>query len=262
MKITVFCAVLVLLIGSTAAFAAPYDAFDFVLNSISIDPSLSPKGREKRAQKYLDVFTKDVGQAISGGATGVGGNLGISDLNLTLSLKMSYQEAASDDIIVRKSGDSAIYYPIVQAELGFLEKFDAIMRLSYFNNSALLGGGLRYGILKSEDEMYIPTISVQSVYNYLIDDNKEYGKFNVWNLKTGTTAYFGLIPYVQPYVFVTYDITALKPVSSYYSYLSSEAYGFGYGAGANLKIETLNITFSVSMYDGQPNYNFGVFVGI
>jgi hypothetical protein len=242
--------------------AEPYDAFDAFLNMINSIPGMSKRAKKDMAQKYLDIFTKDVGQAISGGSSGIGGNLGISDLNLNLSLKMSYQETSKDNRIVRVTGESAIYYPIIQAEMGFIERFDAIARMSYFNSSALFGGGLRYKILESEEEMHIPSVYVQSVYTYLINDNSSYGKFNVWNLKTGTTAYFGLIPYIQPYVFVTYDITALKPLTSYYSDLSSKAYGFGYGAGANLKIEMLNISVSVSMYDNQPNVSFGVFIGI
>lgn len=253
--------VFIILFFAGNVFAGPYDAFNYTLNKIAHDSGGSKAGK-KLAQKYLDAFTKDLGQAISGGSYGVGGGIGISDLNLFLSLKMSYQEVSNDNAIVRTSGDSAIYYPIVQAELGFLERYNAIIRLSYFNDSALFGGGLRYNILISEDEMYIPSISVQSVYNYVIYNENSYGKFNAWNLKTGATAHFGLIPYIQPYVFLTYDITSLKPVTSYYSNLSSQEHGFGYGLGANVKVEPLNISVSVSMYDNQPNISFGVFIGI
>ncbi|MCL2145030.1 MAG: hypothetical protein FWH43_06040 [Endomicrobia bacterium] len=246
------------------AFAEPYNAFNYVLNGIGLDPSsgLSQKQKKDIAQKALDIFTKDVGQAIAGGSSGIGGSFGIGELNLRLSLKMSYQETAKDNLIVRMSGETAIYYPILQAELGFIDRYDAIIRLSYFNDSALFGGGLRYEILRSEDEMHIPTIYVQSVYNYLVYNESNLGKFNLWNLKTGTTAYFGLVPYIQPYVFITYDITALHAVSSYYSGMSSNAYGFGYGFGGNLKLDMINISASVSMYDNQPNISFGVFVGI
>lgn len=250
-----------LAVSVSYSFSEPYDAFDFVLNGIYND-SGDPKLKEKLAQKYLDAFTKDIGQAISGGSYGIGGNLGISGLNMTLSLKVSVQDVSNDNIIVKTTGDSTIIYPILQAEFGFMERFDAIGRISYGNRSTVLGGGLRYTILKSEDEMYIPTVSVQSVYNYLIANDNEYGKFNAWNLKNGVTAYFGLIPYIQPYVFLTYDFTALKPVSSSYSYLSSKADGIGYGAGANVKLEMLNLSFSVSMYESRPNYNFGIFISI
>lgn len=253
---------LILLVSYTYSLAyEPYDAFDFVLNSIYYS-SGDKTANEKIAQKYLDVFTKDIGQAVSGGSYGIGGNLGISDLNMTLSLKMSVQDIASGNYIVRASGNSNIVYPIIQAEIGLMEKFDAIARLSYANKSTVLGGGLRYTILKSDEFLYIPTISLQSVYNYLIVNDNVYGKFNAWNLKTGTIAYFGLIPYIQPYVFLNHDLTALKPITSKYSYLSSEADGFGYGIGANVKVEMINLSFSISLYDNQPNYNFGVFIGI
>ena len=250
------------LIAFCAGFAkaGPFDAFNFALDSIALYPGGS--AGEKIAQKYLDVLAKDVGQAISGGAYGVGGNLRISDLNLMLSLKVSYQDVAKDNFIVRASGETSITYPIIHAEYGFAERYDAIARVSYFNSSALFGGGLRYKVLVSEDETYIPTLSVQSVYTHLFYSEGDLGKFSAWNLKTGTTAFFGLIPYIQPYVFLTYDFMGLNPSSSDYSYLSSSVQGFGYGFGANIKMEMLNISVSVSMYDNLPNISFGVFMGI
>ncbi|MCL1901645.1 MAG: hypothetical protein FWG57_07985 [Endomicrobia bacterium] len=243
------------------AKAGPFDAFNHVLNLIAYNSGGSKDG-ERLAQRYLDVLAKDVGQAISGGSYGVGGNLRISDLNLMLSLKVSYQDVATDNFIVRTSGETSITYPIIHAEYAFAERYDAIARASYFNSSALFGGGLRYKILVSEDEIYIPTLSVQSVYTHIFYSDGELGKFNAWNLKTGTTAFFGLIPYIQPYVFLTYDFMGLNPGSSYYSHLSARAQGFGYGAGANIKMDMLNISVSVSMYDNLPNISFGVFVGI
>lgn len=249
----VFLFFLTALLCEGAALAGPYDAFDYVLNRAA---------SEKTARRYLEAFTKDIGQAISGGSYGIGGNLGISGSNLNLSLKMSYQEVSGSNIIVKTSGNSAIYYPVAQAELEFIERCEAIARFSYFNGSALFGGGLRYKIVDSAEKIYIPSVSVQSVYNYLVCDENESGKFNIWNLKTGTTAYFGLIPHIQPYVFLTYDITALKPLSSFYSYLSSRENGFGCGAGADINMHLLNITVSLSVYDKQSNISFGAYIGI
>ncbi len=234
---------------SAAVFAGPYDAFNWTLNNAPT---------ESIAQDYLDAFAKDVGQAIAGGSYGVGAGLG--SLGVYLSIKMSYQQVSNDDRIVRNSGEDSIIYPIVQGEIRLPYKFDAILRISNMNETTLLGGGLRYEVLEGRD-LIIPTVSAQSVYNYLIADSSEY-KFNAWNLKTGVTAFFGEIPVIQPYVFVSFDVTGLKPISSDYSNLSSQVYGAGYGIGANLSLGMLNITGSISMYDSQPNYNFGLFIGI
>ena len=247
-KLIVFAALF--LFCSSTVFAGPFDAFNLALDSSRIT--------KKQAQDYLDAFTKDLGQAISGGSYGVGTGLGA--LGIYLSIKMSYQQVSGANKIVRYTSEDAIYYPIVQGEIALHDKFDLIARISHFNDSTLFGGGLRYKIMEGRD-LIIPTISAQSVYNYVVADTFFY-KFNAWNLKTGLTAYFGEIPIINPYVFINYDITAFNPISSDFASLSSNAFGFGYGAGASVTLSNVNLSFSLSMYDNQPNYNFGVFIGI
>ncbi|MCL2335134.1 MAG: hypothetical protein FWC57_03615 [Endomicrobia bacterium] len=237
------------------AFADPYDYFTDVLN-------LRHMYNDKQgAQRLLDIFATDVGQAIAGGAYGVGGNIGIE--GVSLSIKMSYQQIPTSNTIIRLSGSDALYYPILQADIDVNEDLGAIGRISYMYSSFLIGGGLRYRIYdgNNSDEWYIPTVGVQSIFNYLtMDDGRS--KFDAWNLKTSPTAFFGKIPYMQPYVFLSYDVTSLTAKSSYFSGMNSSLNGFGYGMGLSLKVGTINLSGSISMYDGRPNYNFGVFVGI
>lgn len=253
----VLISVFAVLFFTVSAFAEPYEAFNFVLDSIYYN--LGPEAGKGIAKKYLEILASDVGQAIAGGSYGVGGELGLIGLNL--SLKVSYQQVADDNLIVRTAGDSAIYYPIVQAEYGILERLDFIGRISYMSESFLIGGGARYRL---HEGYYLlePTVSVQSVYNYLTANVKGGNKFDAWNLKNSVTASFLEVPYVKPYVFVTYDITGIKARSSKYSGLTANAFGFGYGGGLSALIDRINVTFTISMYNDQPNYNFGVFIAI
>lgn len=243
-KILVFSTAL--LFFSSVAFAGPFDSFTNTLNNTT----------RSQAQRYLDAFARDFGQAISGGGYGIGMNLGA--LGIYLSAKMSYQDVSSDNKIVDDSGSSSIFFPILQGEIGLPYKFDAIVRLSYLNDTTILGGGLRYELIEGRN-LVIPTVSLQSVYTHSFTDFDDV-KFSAWNLKSGATAYFGQIPFVQPYLFLNYDITYLYDDSSRYS-LKSDVYGFGYGIGANVSLGMLSLSLAVSLYDSQPNYNVGFFIG-
>ncbi|AKL97537.1 hypothetical protein [Endomicrobium proavitum] len=249
-----------LFVFAVSAFAHPYEMVNFFMNKAVTG--------DAQAKSLLSEFAKDVGQAISGGAYGVGGNL--DTFGFTLSIKMSYQQLLTNDLIATRLGDSAINYPIIQGEFLLSENLTGIGRISYSNDSYVIGAGARY--LAYEGYDYIPTISVQSVFNYMIANvpvqdarayvpNQGRVEFHSWNLKTAPTFYFQDVPYVQPYFFVSFDVTELNLLSSDRSGLSTYAYGVGYGLGAQAKIEPLNLSFTLSVYESRLNYNFGVFVG-
>lgn len=233
-----------------SVFAGPYDELNSVLDKNKISKS--------KAQNYLNSLTDDVGQAISGGSFGVGASLGL--LGMNLSLKVSGQQVSGGNKIVDKAGYDYLFYPILQLEFGLPYRFDLIVRGTHFYDSTVLGGGLRWEAIEGRD-LYIPTVSLQSIYNNVQADDSG-NKFNLWNLKTSATAYFDQVPFVKPYVFVAFDTTELDLKSSDYAGLSSSRQGAGYGIGANVRILILNIGGTVSFYDGTPNYSINLFLGI
>jgi len=243
-------------------FAHPYEAFNIVMSR----DWFYGTPNNSAADKKLDKFTKDVGQAIGGGS--FGDSAGLDTFGFNLSIKMSYQQVTSEDAIVNKNGDTAIYYPIIQGEFLISEYLSGIARLSYSNDSFVFGGGFKYRL--NDGYGNIPTVSIQSIYNYLIADLDDPYKgltgydrvgFNAWNLKNAVIAVFPEIPYIKPYVFLSYDVTGLHAISSDRSGASSIVSGAGYGAGGTISLEPVNLGFSISMYDGSPNYNFGILFG-
>ncbi|MDR1195532.1 MAG: hypothetical protein LBL00_03545 [Endomicrobium sp.] len=242
-------------------YAHPYEAFNVMLMRNEIQGYGA--GSKSKAQRYLDEFAKDVGQAIAGGSYGVGGNL--DTFGFTMSIKMSYQQVTTDDVIVTRHGDTAIYYPIIQGEFLLSENVTGLARISYYNDSFVFGGGAKYLLYEGYD--YIPTVSAQSIYNYAITDTDDpftlerRVKFNAWNIKTAVTAYFGDVPYVQPYALLSYDVTGLHAVTSDRAGMSSIVSGVGYGVGGQIIINPLNLSFTLSVYEDRINYNFGIFFG-
>ncbi|MDR2426172.1 MAG: hypothetical protein LBD46_03185 [Endomicrobium sp.] len=257
-----FLIMALLVFYSGTLFAHPYEAFNIMLFQYEFDGYGS--GSRAKAQRYLDELAKDVGQAIAGGSYGVVGNF--DTLGFTMSIKMSYQQVTTADVIVMRNGDTAIYYPIIQSEFFLSEKMTGIARISYSNDSFVAGGGVKYLLYEGYD--YIPTISAQSIYNYLLADaddpyklttGENRVKFNAWNIKTAVTAYFGDIPYIQPYAFLSYDITGLHAVTSNRAGMSSIISGIGYGIGGQMVLSPLNLSFTLSVYEYRINYNFGIF---
>jgi hypothetical protein len=228
-----------------SVFANPYLAFNNVLNGLA---------SKDEAEKVIDVFTKDFGQAISGGSFGLGTCLG--DTNVYVSVKMSYQEVSDNNVIVKSAGTSDIYFPIVQFLLKIPYDFNVLARFSYFDDATILGGGFTHDLLKSE-YILLPSVTFQMVYNHAIT-SAENNKFNASNLKNSITINFLNLLYAKPYFFVSYDLTHLNVVSSKYSGLSSNVKGFGYGAGLSLDLNIINFTGAISMYENQPNYSLGL----
>ncbi|MDR0724267.1 MAG: hypothetical protein LBF23_03680, partial [Endomicrobium sp.] len=149
-KIFAFFVMFFLLVSQCVA--NPYTSFNSVLNGLS----------EQDAQKSLDIFTKDFGQAISGGAFGLGAALG--SLGVYGSLKISYRSISSNNIIVKDSGSKGLFFPILHFCVGLPYDFNAILRLSRFDDTTIIGAGLLYELLKSK-AIIIPSISLQSIYN-------------------------------------------------------------------------------------------------
>ncbi|MDR1942347.1 MAG: hypothetical protein LBQ47_08480, partial [Endomicrobium sp.] len=110
----------------SSAFAHPYEAFNYVMSRY-----VTPDDSE--ANRIFEQFTKDVGQAIGGGS--YGNSSGIDTFGFNMSIKMSYQQVTSENAIVNKNGDTAIYYPVVQGDFGLAEKLLGVARLSYSNDS-------------------------------------------------------------------------------------------------------------------------------
>ena len=233
---------------SSVLFAGPFGEFNNVLDKNNTS--------EPEAQEYLDALAGDIGQAISGGAYGIGESIGF--FGIYASLNFSVRQVSGGNKVADKAGYNYIMYPIFQLEFGLPHRLDAVIRGTHFYNSAVLGGGLRWEAVRGRD-LIIPTISFQSVYNH-VQVNDSGNKFNAWNLKTSGIFYFNEVPVVKPYMFVSFDTTDLKAKSSDYSNLSSSVQGAGYGLGANVKLEIIGFSGSVSMYRDVPNYNVSVFL--
>lgn len=228
-----------------SAFAGPFDKFNSVLDGATTN---------KQAQKYLDNLASDLGSVMTGGSFGVSSSLGLANFNLNI--KLANTNVSNE--IMDAEGTTVLYMPILQAEVGLPYDVDLIGRYSYSYDSSLYGLGARYTVYDSS-VMFIPSVSVQGIYSILKTSAGD-NKLDTDNIALATVATFG-IPFVTPYVGIGWDKTTVKPQSSNKQYLSGTASNVGYSAGVAISVLMLNGNVGVTIYDGEPNYNFGLSAG-
>lgn len=242
-KLLSVCAVLCLM--SVYVFANPFDKFNSVLNSAISD---------SQAKHYLNNLANDMGAVMTGGNFGVSASLGLT--NFDLSLKLNTVNVDSE--IIRAEGTTQLYVPMLYASLGLPLGFEVLAKYSYFYESNLYGGGLRYRVYESS-VMFIPSVTVQGVYTMTnVSDGSN--KFDSNNVALGAVATFP-IPIVTPYIGVGWDQTEVKAKSSDREGMTGSDDGFGYSFGVSISAAVINGNIGVSYYDGVPNYTFGLNMG-
>lgn len=226
------------------SYASPFDKFNSVLDSAT----------NQQAQRYLDNLASDLGSVMTGGSFGVSSSLGIANFNLNI--KLSNINVSNE--IMDAAGTSVLYMPIVQAEFGLPYDVDLIGRYSHFYDSNLYGLGARYAVYDST-VILIPSVSVQGIYSMLKTSSGD-NKLDADNIALGAVATFN-VPFVTPYIGLGWDTTNLKPKSSNKQYLSGSASCMGYSAGVAVSVLMINGNAGVTIYDGTPNYSFGISAG-
>lgn len=224
MKKSLLIAVLMLM-GSTGLYAAnPFDEFKSSLSGLTTE----------LAQKKLDNFSKDLGSLMGGGTFHTGKSLGIPGFDV--SARVMTKKISDDDDIVKAAGVNAAYLPMLQAEIGLPAKIDLIGRFVSYQDSSLVGGGLRYAIFQN-DFPGLPSLSVQALYNTLNVKAGE-NKLKASNFSAMAMASFN-VPIVDPYIGIGTDSTTVEPDSSIplpQSGMKGNASGVRVEAGVNLGI--------------------------
>jgi opacity protein-like surface antigen len=181
-------------------------------------------------QTKLDNFTKDLGYLMGGGAFHQGKALGFPGFDVGIHLVA--KNTGKDDTILNAAGISTIGLPIVQAEIGLPAKIDIFGRIMSYDTASMVGGGVRYGIIKGSLPI-MPSLSVQAMMNNLSVSSGA-NKFTATCTSVDAMASFN-IPIVDPYIGVGMDQTEVKADSSITS-LKGTANTTRVEAGINLTL--------------------------
>lgn len=197
-KLLVFHAVLFLVVA--CAFAAnPFDQFNNSLSGVA----------SSVAQENLDNFAKDFGVLLGAGSFHQAKVLGFPGIDIGIHVPAI--KTSDKNTIVKASNIDYMYLPILQAEIGLPSKFDILCRFFSYESTMLIGGGFRYGILKSIVPV-VPSVSLQALYTQF-DTNLGVNKFKADDIGINALVSFDL-PVVVPYASIGYNSTNIIPDSS------------------------------------------------
>ncbi|MBN1622209.1 MAG: hypothetical protein JW871_06425 [Endomicrobiales bacterium] len=206
------------------------------------------------AEERLDEFAKDLGALLGGGCFHQGKALGIPGFDVGIHIPAV--KVNDDNIIIKQADFDTVLLPILQAELGLPAKIDLIARFTSYNDSTMIGAGVRYGIFKSAIPG-LPCLSVQAVYNQL-DVSAGVNKFKATTLSASGVVSFNL-PVITPYAGIGMDSTKINPDSTIISDAEGSATGFRVEAGVNVSLVPLTyIQLGGSMANGNIGYTAGL----
>ncbi|MCK9583245.1 MAG: hypothetical protein M0Q46_06515 [Endomicrobiales bacterium] len=241
-KLLVFQAVFFFIVACSFA-ANPFDQFN---NALSGVPS-------SVAQKNLDNFAKDFGVLLGGGSYHQAKVLGFPGLDIGIHVPII--KTSDENTIVKASNVDNMFLPILQAEIGLPAKFDLIGRFVSYENSTLIGGGVRYGIIKSALPV-VPNVSVQAIYTQF-EASVGVNKFKADDIGVNALASFDL-PVITPYVGLGYNSINVIPDSSITN-LTSKVNIVRIEGGINLALlPATYLQLGANSVDGRIGYVLGL----
>lgn len=169
-----------------AAFADQYGGFAAYANSGSIKP-----------------FALDLGGVLGSGTFHGARSLGLSGWDFGAQGGMQFMPDKNDGIM-RNNGVKAFGIPWAQAEIGLPFSIDGFVRGISYEGLTIAGGGLRWGVLKSNDKPWAPQVLVTGVAHSVVDQD-----FSAGHIGGNIVGSMGTQKFT-PYVGAGFDLTHLQ----------------------------------------------------
>lgn len=207
------------------------------------------------ADSYLKPFAEDLGGLIGATDFNSGRALGFPGVDIGIDGSIQAKPSSSDGIL-RLAKVNAFGLPMAHAGVALpLLGADVMVRGVAYSGFSILGGGLRYQLLKSGTlTKFIPDVSVSAYYDAI---NQDYFKGN--HMSFDAAASFD-IPVIKPYAGVGLDRTKIEsksgtPIPSGTSgTISKTRYTLG------VRISPLPLMYVYGAYNilhGQTGYSAG-----
>lgn len=182
----------------------------------------------------LKAFARDLGGLIGGGTFHSGASLGFPGVDLGVHSVVQKRPSATNSILKDLSDKivESIVLPMAQGEIGLPYNIDVILRGISFEDFAMVGGGLRYGLFKAKLIPLAPAMAVSVFTHALTHDSFSLAQY------TGNIAFDINVPILSPYLGVGWDHTSIKVKQAEIASLINskiKANGFRSTIGLNLK---------------------------
>lgn len=162
-----------------------------------------------------------------------------------------------DNLILRDAGVKTFGIPMLEVAVGLPAKFDVIVHGMRAYGATVLGGGVRYGVYRTDlVDTFLPNVSVSA-----FGDKVDHEDFSATHGGLNAVATWNL-PIVKPFVLAGYDVTEVK-VERATSAGVVGAKGTGRGsrftAGLSLTpIPFIDLRAAYSLRHGIPGFELGL----
>ena len=201
-------------------------------------------------------FALDMGGILGGASAHNGRTLGMPGFWAGVVAAVQFRPD-KEDRILRDPGVKAFGLPLIEAGVGLPFKIDVIVHGMSFQGASVYGGGLRYGVYRTDlVDTFLPNVSI-SAFGDKIDHkyfNASHGDINAvasWNL-----------PIVKPYILAGYDVTEVKVRSSVVPGLTDSkatARGSRFSVGLDVHpLPLVSLRAAYTMRHGLPGVDLGI----
>ncbi len=105
----------------------------------------------------LKPFARDLGGLMGSDSFHTARPLGFSGFELSADDAVQFAPDPNDTIL-RAGGAKPLWLPMAQADIGMPYRFDGFVRGTSYQGLTMAGGGLRYGLLKTNDKSWAPQL--------------------------------------------------------------------------------------------------------
>lgn len=211
--------------------------------------------KKRAATSLLEPFAKDIGGLLGGGSFHMGRSLGFPGADVGVHLTLQ-REPSSDDKILKDANVSNLVLPMAQAEIGLPYNVDVIVRGITYQEIAIVGAGVRYGLFKWKLLPLTPAMSVSAITHVF-----NHSFFSVTHYAANVVVDVS-VPIVSPYVGVGLDYTTIKIKESTDASLvglTASASGLRASGGLNLKfLPFIYLHGGYTYLHGQQGYEAGL----
>ncbi len=213
------------------------------------------KFKTNLADGLVKPFAADLGGLIGGADFSSGRTVGFPGFDVG-AVGMVQAKPDKDNGILRAAKVKAFGLGMLQGSIGLpLLGADVVVRGVKYSNISIIGGGLRYPILRSGTlTKFIPDVSVSAFY-----DAVKFDYFTTRHLSADLAASLDL-PFIKPFAGIGYDRTRveIKGVSAEFNGMDAIVTKPRYTAGVRLvPFPFLYVFGAYTLLHGQHGINFG-----
>ncbi|MBI5246691.1 MAG: hypothetical protein HY923_05880 [Elusimicrobia bacterium] len=206
--------------------------------------------------ELIKPFALDLGGVLGGASAHTGRALGMPGFWVGAVAGVQTRPD-KDDRILRDAGVHAFGVPLIEAGVGLPFKIDVIAHGITAHGLTIYGGGLRYGIYRTDlVDSFLPNVSISA-----FGDKVNHAYFSASHGSLNAAATWNL-PIVKPYFLAGYDVTEVKvgaAATPGVSGVKATARGSRFSAGIDVHpLPLISLRGAYTLRHGIPGFDLGI----